>query len=308
MNPFHLDDEALSAAVDGEMTSDEQVHLDGCSSCRERFDGLRSVALAVGTPVPGRPEAAVEAAIMAALSAAPGRDQPTGPLVLPSPSETVPSPARRSATGPRQAGNAPRRPGHGPGNVPRRRFAELLLATAAVVAVVLGVGALVNGSGRASSTRKSAAIAGPGVALAPSAKSSGAGASASTTLTGPGSASQVPSAASQHAFGGAINGADLGNQTDSAALARIVDARLAVASPNASSPDLSTGVPIPPPCVNQGAAAVGLGGQPVVLRYLAPVRWQGQDAVVLVYDRPAGGLAGVVMRRQGCTTLTTFPL
>jgi negative regulator of sigma E activity len=309
MTPFHLDDEALSAAVDGETTSEEQAHLDGCASCQERFDQLRSVALAVGTPVPGRPGAAAEAAILAALGTTPEHEQggaaaessvtARGPALVPSSRDAVSPPVGRLRAGSRRAG-------HSPGESRLRRHAELALAAAAVAAVVLGVGLLAKGSGRGSSSHISAAHVRPGVP-APADNHAGAGAAAPRSPASPGSASRVPSAASATSPGAVDGAADLGDQTDPAALARIVDARLAALPPN-TSPELSTRVPIPLSCVNQGAAAVGLAGDPVVLRYLARVRWQGQDAVVLVFDRPAGGVAGVVMRQQDCATLTMLSL
>ena len=76
MTDTHLDDEALSAALDGEATAAEESHLVSCPACRQRIDVLRGIALAVGGPVPPRPAAAVDAAVGAALGAA--LDAPLG--------------------------------------------------------------------------------------------------------------------------------------------------------------------------------------------------------------------------------------
>jgi hypothetical protein len=67
--PDHLDDETLSAALDG----DEQAaaaHLAACAACRERLDALRRAAAAVGAPVPPVPTLVRERHIAAALAEA----------------------------------------------------------------------------------------------------------------------------------------------------------------------------------------------------------------------------------------------
>ena len=66
----HLDDDALSATLDGMNTDDEGRHLAGCELCRHRLEDFRAVARAVGSPVVLPPPAAVEASIRTALDAA----------------------------------------------------------------------------------------------------------------------------------------------------------------------------------------------------------------------------------------------
>src|SRR6202022_1057811 len=58
MTNLHLDDEALSAALDGEATAAEQSHLVSCPVCRQRVDVFRTVALAVARQEPPHPPAA----------------------------------------------------------------------------------------------------------------------------------------------------------------------------------------------------------------------------------------------------------
>jgi hypothetical protein len=71
MTSEHLDDDALSASLDGEATPGELAHLDGCDTCRARVDELRTAANLVGSPVPPVDVDAREAAIAAALVAQP---------------------------------------------------------------------------------------------------------------------------------------------------------------------------------------------------------------------------------------------
>ena len=56
--------------------------------------------------------------------------------------------------------------------------------------------------------------------------------------------------------------------------------------------------PATQPCAAQGWCSPGLSGQAAVLRYVATLRYQGADAVVLIYAR-SGGWTAVVMRSAG---------
>jgi len=325
MRHFHLDDEALSAALDGEGTHDEQVHLDSCPSCRARFDGLRAVALAVGMAVPRRPEQAVDAAIQAALSSADEldhADQADRAASIVTASEGAsggagaPRPASRQADSyPATQRRAGLRPGagHRPGGhrfgAGSPRYARLVLAAAAaaVVAVVLGAGLLARASGPGS-TSKVASGAARGLAT-PNAAPGQPGEAGKPSQAGSGAAipSSAPGVASrQGVAAGVVRGVSLGDQADPLALARIVDSQLAAGAVPNQSPEVSGAAAVPIPCADQGAAIGGAPGQPLILRYAAPVRWRDQDALVLVYARPAGGLVGMVIRPQDCAALTTF--
>jgi hypothetical protein len=63
----HLDDEQLTAIQDGDGSSDERAHLEGCERCRARADALAGAAAVVGTPPPPPADAARDAAVAAAL-------------------------------------------------------------------------------------------------------------------------------------------------------------------------------------------------------------------------------------------------
>src|SRR5687767_13789131 len=66
MRPTHLDDELLSAHLDGEAPKAAD-HLAACADCRARFDALAAAARLVGTP-PVPPDAdAVDAAVARAV-------------------------------------------------------------------------------------------------------------------------------------------------------------------------------------------------------------------------------------------------
>ena len=71
MTPEHLDDDALSATLDGEATPDEHAHVEACAACRARVDELRAAANAIGTPLAAVEVARRDEAIAAALLALP---------------------------------------------------------------------------------------------------------------------------------------------------------------------------------------------------------------------------------------------
>lgn len=109
MNSPHLDDERLSAHLDGEDEAAAE-HLAGCPSCRARLDAFGEVAGLVGAPVRPAPAGRMDAAVAAALAGASA------------PSAVVPLSTAR-----------------------RRRRTQVGLAAAAVVVLVLGAVSLVGG-------------------------------------------------------------------------------------------------------------------------------------------------------------------
>jgi hypothetical protein len=119
-----------------------------------------------------------------------------------------------------------------------------------------------------------------------------------------------PADAAPLAPGGLSYGPNLGDQGDPATLARLVDSQLgtsAFGQVPQSNPAAASSSGAAPPCEVEGVTAAGLGGQHPVVRYAASLRWRGQEAVVLVYDRPAGGRSAVVMAVSGCSLLTVLP-
>lgn len=69
MTTPHLDDEQLSAHLDGEAGEPTAGHLGSCRQCEERLASLRLVSSCVGSSVPEAPEGTREAAIEAARTA-----------------------------------------------------------------------------------------------------------------------------------------------------------------------------------------------------------------------------------------------
>lgn len=69
MTNEHLDDEAISAYLDGEATPEEAAHVEACGGCAARADELRRAANLIGSPVPAVADERREAAIAAALDA-----------------------------------------------------------------------------------------------------------------------------------------------------------------------------------------------------------------------------------------------
>jgi hypothetical protein len=273
MTTSHLDDEALSAALDGEMTAPEQAHLSSCSMCQAHLESLAAAARAVGAPVAPRPPGEVDDAIRRALRAG-------------SESESESSSPETSTLA------SPVPIGVGSGRLPERRRGRSprwLGAAAGIAAAVIVVGGVValsrNGTSHTSTT---AGLAQPS--------------SASTSV--------APDAA---------NAGDLGDQSDPAALARRVTSAVAQRSgaAAATAPEFGAttvvGQSAAPrdqlasaTCVVQAAAANGVVGSPSP-DLVAPLRWRGEPAEVVVFSRP-GGLTGTVMRLADCSVLVVLPL
>ena len=263
MTIHHLDDEALSAALDEQASADERQHLASCPLCQAGVARLAEVARAVAAPVTPRPVGAVTDAIQRALGA-PG-------------TRTQEAPAEK---GP---GGGTRLPGRG---------VRWVMATTGVAAAAVVVAAVVGLTGGGPSSRLTT--------------------SATTAASGPvATAGPAPVAAAGRM--------DLGDLADPGALARAVRGRLDVAAAAAAAPSSSVrgaaqGSPAPDlaqpatnpafPCADQARAAAGATA---TARLGASLRWQGQPAVVEVYDRPTGPVA-VVMRTADCARLALVPL
>lgn len=264
MTEPHPDDEALSAVLDGEDDDAERAHVEGCPACQGRLDDLRAVSRAVAVAIPPRPAASIDAAIGRALAEAP------------------PAPIRRVA---RRA-----RPDPEPAPTKAKPPMLKLLAAAAVVVVVAGIGSvIVITSNHHDAARNSATSATS--AAAPSVKAAG-GSEATGAQSSP-----APRAASAPS-----TPADLGDQSDPAAL---VAALRAIEKQGGAG---STATIInPPDCAAPAAAGAKL---PVESRAIldAAVRWQGKDAQVLVFPRTdtnAAGQTAVVVSTADCTVVTS---
>ncbi|HEX3539252.1 MAG TPA: hypothetical protein VHT75_02305 [Acidimicrobiales bacterium] len=281
MTTPHLDDEALSAAFDGEATAAEQAHLRTCPACRARLQPLATVARAVGQPVVPPPLGDVDRAVALALQSA----APTAPTASDTHSPIVPS----APTAPTATGRPARRPG--------RWLGPAAGVAAAAVLAIVGLAVLLG--------RSHPSVPATTAARAPAA---GGGAAPSS----PTSATLAPALANPPA--------DLGNQTDAATVAQLVRAATqpATSGPSSSGAQAGAASSGPAPSVNGGQPlvvcessarnATGLAADSsATVRYQARLVWRDQPAVVVVFSR-SGGLAGAIIKTADCSVLAVLPL
>jgi hypothetical protein len=292
MTTPHLDDDALSAAVDGAATAAEEAHLGACGQCRQQMASLAAVARVVAAPVTPRPAHEVDDAVERALAAwSPAADDDAATAFdggrgrRPTPGGAAP--AVGSAV---PAGSWESPPAGGRRGVPRG-WMTAVAGVAAALVVVGGLAVALRGTRHPVSTTS----AGPPSAAA--APSNGP----STTVA---AANQEPPTSLSR---------DLGDQSDPATVARLVEgalsSRQAAAPINPASGQDSGAVSGALSCVSRAQTAAGLGAvaDPTVA-FTARLRWRGQPATAVVFDRPTGGLAGVVMTTADCSLLAVLPL
>lgn len=207
MNEPHLDDEELSAALDHVGDGAAQAHLETCAACRTRFDGLHAVRQAIAGPGDALRADVADRAIGAALAAWSAERAGAGAAV-------ADGGGALTATG----GDGPGRTEPQPAPeavvvVLRRRAPAWVAAMAALVAaVLLAVPILSATSGRDG---------------------------AEQTAAGP---SVEDGAKAGEADLAALDGGDLGAQSDQLALGRILETSVSAprgaeaASPAAGSP------------------------------------------------------------------------
>jgi hypothetical protein len=317
---FHVDDDALSAALDGEATAGEVAHISACVHCRDRQRELGAAARAVaGATVERRSPAAVDAAVAAALGEAAG---------------AVAGAVGGGGSKPAGGGSAGGVGGEAPfgrntaGGWPvavaarsRRRRWFPGAAAAAVAIVVLGVGlsaALLSRGTSGGSTSTASGAAGASSAAGSSAgavRSPGRGSPANpqrshspAALAAPGSAAS--GSASSRTGGAARDVNPLGSFTSTGPLADALRGRLSARSRLTVPPGGPVGTVVPDyaavlgPCGSQVAAAAGAasGVQPLLSGSLT---YRGAPAVVAVY-RSAESLRAVVADVGDCRVAAVF--
>jgi hypothetical protein len=154
----HLDDETLSATIDGYSSAEERAHLDRCAICSQRLERLKEVSRLVGARVPSPPRAVADAAVAAAMAFRQPGEIPVGSLPV--------------------------------SHLKRRRLQPLLAAAALVIVVGAGVVAIARATGPSGSSKRAASAQRAG-SPAPAASSTtapglnlgGAAAGASSTGT-----------------------------------------------------------------------------------------------------------------------------
>lgn len=297
MNTAHLDDEQLSASLDGEGGPADAAHLASCEACSGRRAELDSVRRAVATPGAGPAAGVADRAVGAALEAWAAERASTspGPPPLPATADGAADRASRAVSRDAPAEVIPLR---------RKRVpAWALGAAAAVAALLVAVPIVTRDSGGDAEQTAGSVASDEG---APTAEAAGAGP--------------------------VIDGGDLGPQADQLALGRILESALAGAAAEdraaaapaaevnqaapgdgpapagAAAPSAAGAAPYPsePVCADTVRSDYDRGLGPLV--YRATVTWQGTPSELLAYRLADTSTAGpdhrvFVMAVEGCRLL-----
>jgi hypothetical protein len=287
MSDRHLDDEQLSALLDGEPA--DRAHLASCASCASRLTALGDArdALAAATVAP-LPADVLDALVGRALDAATTVDPAIVPLTR----------GRRRPPPP----------------------TWLAGAAAALVALVGAVGLLRVATDAGSSNDSAASVA---LTNGEGARRDDAETDKSAEAADAGGAAVVADAAASAAPPGVdpeVVAFDLGDQHDPSELGVLLrdqvqaGAGAGVTSGTPTAGSVTTAVPQAPrasaadraQCRNQ-AQATGAGDGLGPLLSTGTVRWKGQDAEVLVFllASPSSGVTrqAMVLQRPGCSLL-----
>ncbi len=275
----HLDDDRLSALIDGEAPPDDLAHAAACPECSTRVVAWRGVSHLVSIPPEppsgARRDAAVEAALKAGAVHIPASEDYPG-------ARPVPLAARRDRGQPRG---------------PRARIGSRIAAAAAAVIVIVGVAVAVSNNGGSSSKSSSA-----GSTASPSTLDDRAAAPVTpSTLVVPsaGAGSQTPGPTAAPSARPEV----LSGDQSPASIVRSLQAALAQTPSGINSiAQASPSALAFAPCLNRAAADVGVrsGSVPALE---ASLTYQGAPAQVFVFPVGAGHVAAVV-GGPGCTLLT----
>ena len=269
----HVDDEFLSALLDGEAAEGDAAHVEGCDRCQSRLGALREVSAAVGgsIPVPGGAarDAAVATAIASGDGAAVGAHNGSGSLL-------------RLRRGERAVKAAPHR--------------MSALSAAAVLVVALAIGGLAisqisRGTSHDNSTAFSAGALGTGPATTanvPATDSAADGGDIAAGAAAPPLASKASSGESASPYDGGELGAvdDIGK----------VSARAAndLNQPNEQRAAKAAGQPSPCPYGDTGAGV-----------WQATLTYKGEAAVAHLIQADDGSRVMQVLRRANCAVIAT---
>lgn len=265
----HLDDEQLSAALDGEGEAETASHLRACAACAARLDGLRRAVALIGEPVPPPSAVLVDRAVGAALQGTTGAE-PTTPAAVPI--------RRRYLTPP----------------------LSWAAAAAAAIAVLVGIAALVGTTGDDGSDM--AARPAPEGHLEADEAHDAPGRAAPVDQDAQSFAAEGTASSGSSTAGEGLE--DLGAHDDPDALAAAVRARVEAIPRRAerSSDDEASEI-----TCRREAEAVG-GGRLGPLVHAATAQWKGEPAYVLTFSlsEEDGGDAGhqvYVMSSSRCSLL-----
>jgi hypothetical protein len=297
----HLDDERLSAMVDGEATPGDEQHVRVCAECAASLVAWRQALEDLAAPVRLVDAARRDAAIDAALLAAAAADDAT---------DTRSAAAGTAAT-PSAAAGGPTADAEGSAVAPvsladhRRRRSGLVgsrvAAAVAAVIVIAGVGIGVWQAGGGGSSHPSAVSSAASNVPAASLPGGSASGGATAPSQQPTSALRVPAAGTSSAS------LYLGSYQDSGAVVAALRDRMAPANTGvqASPPQPAKAPPIESaplsPCLSQAAAdaRVPAGTTPVLV---ATLIYRNSPAQVYVFEAGHAHTAAVV-GGAGCQLL-----
>ncbi|HZQ27440.1 MAG TPA: hypothetical protein VFA94_07060 [Acidimicrobiales bacterium] len=278
MSTPHPDDEALSAALDGEDTADvaAAAHAVTCDRCRARLAEFDAVRAAVAAPVAPADQVARARAIAAALDVSGASPAPGDDIGL--------APPRRKAAAPRPS---------------------LLAAAAVLVALAVAVPLLVD-RGRSSPSKTSTAASSGASAID--------GGDLGSQQDPQALLAVVRSAVNENgrtAAGAAdSSGPFAGNGAASTTTAGAAAAAPTTGTPSAAEARTNKQLVGTPPCQSATRETYGKGLGP--LAYTATLTWQGQPAVLLAYrlSPPSGSFQyrAFVVARSSCELLTVLSL
>ncbi|PLS76577.1 MAG: hypothetical protein CYG61_01305 [Actinobacteria bacterium] len=289
----HLDDEQLSAHLDGEAGADAATHLRSCPQCESRLARLEVVSSRLRGPVPLPPDEVREAALVAA----------------------------REAWAAGRAGGAAGRGADVVALDGRRRLPRwalpLAAAAAALLVAVPVLSSLGDGNERAetTATADNGGSAGRDSGEVAGTDGGDLGEQSDPAALGLAIRGALPGAASEEALAAPPPPGLAGGESpqDGAAPEGAVPTTPQVASrAMTGTTTRAAGKPfVDPPCAATARATYGRGLGPLV--YAARLRWQGEPAVVLAYRLAEAGAAGLdyrvlVMARDGCRLLVVQSL
>ena len=292
MTEPHLDDESLSAAIDGQ-DAQAGAHLAACAACRTRGDALDAARRAVAAPPASAPAGLADRAVAAALAAYAGEraHRDAGDATAGGGAPVVPlgQPLSRPPGSFASAGPAAH----------RRRVRSWVLGAAAALAAVLvavplldrssdhGAGTLATGAGTDRTTEPAALPPVDGGDLGDQSDQLALGSVLTAAVTNRNPSANVPAVPtatadqSTAALGGGARSTDLRATTSPSAPVG------AEASP---APQPVTPAPSPAGTTDpaaiaacEAAAAKDFGNRVGPLLYRATLRWQGTPAVLLAY-------------------------
>lgn len=282
----HLDDDQLSAHLDGEAGPEVATHVGSCPHCEARLGRLEAVSSQLRAPVPLPPHHVREAAVAAAREAWESRAQ---------------APKKGRGAGVFSLEQRRRVP----------RWALPVAAAAAALLVAVPVLSSLRDGGDRAETASTAEKGRPGGSGEVAGTDGGdLGEQSDPATLGLAIRGALPGAASEEALAAPSPGPAGDNAGGTGAPDQSVPAPGVAARAMSGTTAGASGGPskpfVDPPCTATARSSYGKGLGPLV--YAARLRWQGEPAVVLAYRLAEAGAPGLdyrvlVMATNGCGLL-----